>query len=45
LRAAQTGRPLVVLPYLFTEEFGEAEVGTLARLLREAAASPAARRA
>jgi anion-transporting ArsA/GET3 family ATPase len=37
--------PLIVLPYLFTEEFGETEMATLVARLREAAALPAARRA
>jgi anion-transporting ArsA/GET3 family ATPase len=44
LRAA-LGTPVVELPYLFAEEFGEAEIATLTRVLREAAALPAARRA
>jgi hypothetical protein len=33
--------PLIVLPYLFTEEFGEAEMAELAGRLQEAAASRA----
>jgi anion-transporting ArsA/GET3 family ATPase len=45
LRAALGNETLVQLPYLFTEEFGEIEVATLAALLKEAAALPAARRA
>ena len=45
LRAALGSETLVQLPYLFTEEFGEIEVATIAGLLKEAAALPAARRA
>jgi len=45
LRAALGARTLIELPYLFTEEFGQAEVATLARRLGEVAALPAARRA
>jgi len=45
LRTALPASPLVVMPYLFTEEFGETELGVLSGLLREAAALPAAKRA
>jgi anion-transporting ArsA/GET3 family ATPase len=44
LRAA-IREPIIELPYLFTEEFGEAEMATLAARLTEEAALPAARRA
>lgn len=45
LRAALGTATIVVLPYLFAEEFGDAEIATLTRILKEAAAAPAARRA
>jgi anion-transporting ArsA/GET3 family ATPase len=45
LRVALGASPLVVLPFLFAEEFGDAEVAALAERLEEAAASPAVRRA
>jgi anion-transporting ArsA/GET3 family ATPase len=45
LRAALPDALLVELPYLFAEEFGAAELATLAGVLKGAAALPAARRA
>jgi anion-transporting ArsA/GET3 family ATPase len=45
LRAALSGALLIELPYLFAEEFGTAEIATLAHTLQEVAALPAARRA
>ena len=45
LRDALGGAPLVVLPYLFTEEFGEHELDTLAGILGEATTRAAVRRA
>jgi anion-transporting ArsA/GET3 family ATPase len=45
LRSALPGTPLIELPYLFAEEFGTAEIATIARTLQEVAALPAARRA
>lgn len=44
LRVALGAAP-IELPYLFAEEFGADELATLARLLEQAAALPAARRA
>jgi len=44
LRAA-IKEPLIVLPYLFAEEFGETEMTELVGRLQEAAALPVARRA
>ncbi len=44
LRTALGAAP-IELPFLFAEEFGEQELAALARLLEEAAALPAARRA
>jgi anion-transporting ArsA/GET3 family ATPase len=45
LRTALGPQSLVALPYLFAEEFGDAEVATLSQRLEKAAVSPAARRA
>jgi len=45
LRAALGSGPLIELPYLFTEEFGDGEVDLLASRLAAAAAWPTARRA
>jgi anion-transporting ArsA/GET3 family ATPase len=45
LHAAIDPRSVVELPFVFTEEFGSAEVDMLAARLEEAAALPAARRA
>jgi anion-transporting ArsA/GET3 family ATPase len=45
LRAGLDSAPLVELPYLFAEEFGDAEIATIARRLDEAAALSPARRA
>jgi anion-transporting ArsA/GET3 family ATPase len=45
LRAGLGQTPIVELPYLFTEEFGAAELDELSRCLREEAAAKVARRA
>ena len=45
LRAAIGATPVVELPYLFAEEFGDREIATIASDLRKAAALPVARRA
>jgi anion-transporting ArsA/GET3 family ATPase len=45
LRAALAGPPVLLLPYLFTEEFGERELDALAAELGKAAAPRAAQRA